>query len=140
MSKQEPMSEYRQEWVMTILKLMQGRRGHLEETLRLTKEVGESLDRNDQVSVQMLLKMRGEELEAVGENMRAVRAFITQLRQETQEEAIALLQEKPAKEQDLMSDKIVETVKRCQRLLEEIRIIDERMSKRIAGEDSFYGK
>lgn len=140
MSKQEPMSEYRQEWVMTILKLMQGRRGHLEETLRLTKEVGESLDRNDQVSVQMLLKMRGEELEAVGENMRAVRAFITQLRQETQEEAIALLQEKPAKEQDRMSDKIVETVKRCQRLLEEIRIIDERMSKRIAGEDSFYGK
>lgn len=140
MSKQEPMSEYRQEWVMTILKLMQGRRGHLEETLRLTKEVGESLDRNDQVSVQMLLKMRGEELEAIGENMRAVRAFITQLRQETQEEAIALLQEKPAKEQDRMSDKIVETVKRCQRLLEEIRIIDERMSKRIAGEDSFYGK
>ncbi len=140
MSKQEPMSEYRQEWVMTILKLMQGRRGHLEETLRLTKEVGESLDRNDQVSVQMLLKMRGEELEAVGENMRAVRAFITQLRQETQEEAIALLQEKPAKEHDRMSEKIVETVKRCQRLLEEIRIIDERMSKRIAGEDSFYGK
>lgn len=138
MNKQE--SEYRKEWVMTILKLMYGRRSHLEETLRLTKEVGESLDRNDQVSVQMLLKMRGEELEAIGENMQAVRNFVTQLREETQKEAIALLQEKPIEAPDQMTDKISETAGGCQRLLDEIRTIDERMSKRIAGEDSFYGK
>lgn len=140
MSEREPMSEYRREWIVTILKLVHRRAGHLDEVLRLTKEIGDSLSRNDQVSVEMLLKMRGEELEAVAVNTQEAQIFRTQLRKETQTEINELLQGKVADTQDEMAVKIVETVKRCERLLAEIRIIDERMSKRIAGEDSFYAK
>lgn len=140
MSEREPMSEYRREWIVTILKLVHRRAGHLDEVLRLTKEIGDSLSRNDQVSVEMLLKMRGEELEAIAVNTQEAQIFRTQLRKETQTEINELLQGKVADTQDEMAVKIVETVKRCERLLAEIRIIDERMSKRIAGEDSFYAK
>lgn len=140
MSERESISEYRKEWIVTILKLVHRRAGHLDEVLRLTKEIGDSLSRNDQVSVEMLLKMRGEELEAVAVNTQEAQIFRTQLRKETQTEINALLQGKMTDAQDEMAVKIVETVKRCERLLAEIRIIDERMSKRIAGEDSFYAK
>lgn len=140
MSEKTPMSEYRKEWMLTILKLAHNRAGHLDEVLRLTKEIGDSLSRNDQVSVEMLLKMRGEELEAVAMNTQEAQAFRTQLRKETQQEINELLQGKTADVQDDMAGKVAETVNRCQRLLEEIRIIDEGMSRRIAGEDSFYEK
>lgn len=140
MSEKEPMSEYRKEWMLTILKLVHSRAGHLDEVLRLTKEIGDSLSRNDQVSVEMLLKMRGEELEAVAMNTQEAQAFKMQLRKETQQEINELLQGKAAEAQDDMAGKVVETINRCQRLLDEIRIIDERMSRRIAGEDSFYEK
>lgn len=140
MSEKESISEYRKEWIVTILKLVHRRAAHLDEVLRLTKEIGDSLSRNDQVSVEMLLKMRGEELEAVAVNTQEAQIFRAQLRQETQTEINALLQGKMTDTQDEMAVKIVETVKRCERLLAEIRIIDERMSKRIAGEDSFYAK
>lgn len=140
MSEKEPMSEYRKEWMLTILKLAHSRAGHLDEILRLTKEIGDSLSRNDQVSVEMLLKMRGEELEAVAVNTQQAQGFRSQLRKETQQEISELMAGKAADPQDAMAVKIVETINRCQRLLDEIRIIDERMSRRIAGEDSFYDK
>ncbi|NBI63826.1 hypothetical protein D3Z38_12340 [Clostridiales bacterium] len=140
MSEKEPMSEYRKEWMLTILKLAHSRASRLDEVLRLTREIGDSLSRNDQVSVEMLLKMRGEELEAIAMNTQEAQAFKMQLRRETQQEINKLLEGKVTDAQDDMASKIVETINRCQRLLEEIRIIDERMSKRIAGEDSFYEK
>ncbi len=132
--------EYRREWVMEVLKILAERRGLLNEVLKITKELNESMDRNDRVSVQMLLKMRAEELEKVDLTSRKLRSFKEQLGEETGEEIDALLNGKKLNGQLPEMDKVIETVGNCQKLLDEIISIDKRMSRRVAGKDSFYEK
>lgn len=138
MSEKEQVSEYRKEWMLTILKLMSSRQRHLNETLRLTKEIGETLDRNDRVAVQMLLEMRGNELEQIDEGIRKLQLFEETLPLETRQEIDALLTQGIMKERNEFSEKIIEIAKSCKKTLDDIIVIDRRMSKRIAGSDSFY--
>ncbi len=138
MSEKQQADQYRSEWALVILKLVYSRRNHLNEVLRLTKEISESLSRNDKVSVQMLLKMRGQELEEVGDSVQKLQVFIAQLPQATQREINGLLQGQRLEQQDEHLDKIIDTVNTCKKTLEETIALDKRMSKRVAGSDSFY--
>lgn len=138
MSEKQQADQYRSEWALVILKLVYSRRNHLNGVLRLTKEISESLSRNDKVSVQMLLKMRGQELEEVGDSVQKLQVFIAQLPQATQREINGLLQGQRLEQQDEHLDKIIDTVNTCKKTLEETIALDKRMSKRVAGSDSFY--
>ena len=86
----------------------------------------------------MMLEMRGQELEGVEESGRKLHLFKGQLSQETQEDIEQLLQCREIENPDKNTDKIVEIVKNCKKLLEETIAIDKRMSKKVAGTDSFY--
>ena len=138
MTERTHTEEYRREWATEVLKLFVARRSHFREILQITKEISEALDRNDRVSVQMLLQMRGKELEDVDGTIRSLEAFKEQLPRETRREIEALSQGQPIEDQNAEMDKIVETAKSCRKLLEDIVSVDKRMSRRIAGDDSFY--
>lgn len=136
--EKEQASAYRSEWTLEVLKLLIGRQNHLNETLRLTRELGTALDRNDRVSAQMLLEMRGEELEQIDDGLRKLQLFKEQLSEQTRGEIDELLQCRAIDSPDKNTDKIVEIVKNCKKLLEETIAIDKRISKKVAGTDSFY--
>ncbi|MCI8645244.1 MAG: hypothetical protein HFE76_00290 [Firmicutes bacterium] len=136
--EKEQASAYRNEWTLEVLKLLIGRQNHLNETLRLTRELGTALDRNDRVSAQMLLEMRGEELEKIDDGLRKLQMFKEQLSEQTRGEIDELLQCRTIDNPDKNTDKIVEIVKNCKKLLQETITIDKRISKKVAGTDSFY--
>lgn len=136
--EKEQAAAYRSEWTLEVLKLLIGRQNHLNETLRLTRELGTALDRNDRVSAQMLLEMRGEELEQIDDGLRKLQLFKEQLSEQTRGEIDELLQCRAIDSPDKNTDKIVEIVKNCKKLLEETIAIDKRISKKVAGTDSFY--
>lgn len=129
---------YRSEWTLEVLKLLIGRQNHLNETLRLTRELGASLDRNDRVSAQMLLEMRGEELEKIDDGLRKLQMFREQLSEQTRNEIDELLKCRTIEEPDNNTDKIIEIAKNCKKLLAETIAIDKRISRKVAGTDSFY--
>lgn len=136
--EKDQAKEYRSEWTLELLKLLVKRQNHLNETYRLTRELSQILDRNDRVSAQMMLEMRGQELEGIEESGRKLHFFRQQLSQETQAEIEQLLQCREIENPDKNTDKIIEIVKNCKKLLEETIAIDKRMSKKVAGTDSFY--
>lgn len=129
---------YRNEWTLEILKLLVARQNHLNETLRLTRELSGTLDRNDRVSAQMLLEMRGQEMEGIDNSIRKLQLFREQLSEQTQSEIDQLLQCRTIANQDKNADRIIEISKNCKKILEETIAIDRRISRKIAGADSFY--
>lgn len=132
--------EYRREWAMEILKLLVERRGYLNEVLKITNELNESMDRNDRVSVQMLLKMRAEELEKIDLTLGKYHAFKEQLGEETGKAIDSLTEGNKLPGQTAEMDKIIEVSGNCRKILDDIIAVDMRMSRRIAGKDSFYEK
>lgn len=136
--EKEQAAAYRSEWTLEVLKLLVKKQNHLTETLRLTRELGEALDRNDRVSAQMLLEMRGEELEAIDDAMRRLQLFREQLSEQTQSDIDQLLQCRTIESPDKNTDKIIEISKNCKKILAETIGIDKRISKRVAGSESFY--
>lgn len=129
---------YRKEWTLEALKLMVRRKNHFEETLRITREISEALDRNDRVSVQMLLGMRATELEGIDKTIISLERFKEQLHPSAQQELDQLMKGQELQEQSPEMGKIASAAGRCQRLLQDIIAIDKRMSRHVAGADSFY--
>lgn len=131
---------YRREWALEILKLLVARKNHFVEVLRITKELGDALDRNDRISIEMLLKMRATELEDIDKTVIGVEAFKEQLLPQTQQEIERLLHGQMIDEMLPEMEKIIETSTSCRKILQDIVALDKRMSMRIAGKDSFYKK
>lgn len=138
MSEANRGEEHRKEWTLTVLTLIHGRHNCWLEIQRLTDEIAQALDRNDRVSTQMLLEMRGEEIDRLEENMRQVQLFRSQMPEEIQGEIDRLLEGQTDEARDTTCGRIADTVKNCRKLVEEVVAADQRMSKRIAGADSFY--
>lgn len=129
---------YRKEWALEVLKFMVARKNHFEETLRITKEISEALNRNDRVSVQMLLSMRAAELEGIDKTIISLEQFKEQLHPQAQQEIDQLLKGQEIQEQSPEMGRIMDIAGRCQRLLQDIIAADKRMSRHVAGADSFY--
>ena len=110
----------------------------LSEVMDLSRQLGEAMDRNDQVSVRMLLAMRQDpilHLEEVGRTGSARRGSLSE---EDQERVSALLAgaEPHSNEERIFLDQVGKT----RRLLERVVELDRRISIRLAGENSFYKK
>lgn len=110
----------------------------LNEVLELTQQLGEALDRNDQVSVRMLVAMRQDpilHLEEVNATAKSRRESLTE---EEQERVRALLD--GAEAQDDGEKTFLEQAGKARSLLERVVELDRRVSLRMAGENSFYKK
>jgi len=132
--------EYRSEWSLEILKLLMRRKEHLAEILRITKEFSEALERNDGVTLRMLLEMREKELILVDEVLNETSMLRSQLMPQAQKEIEVLFEGGSVDNPTLEMEKISVAVMNCRKILQDIITIDKRMSRKVAGEDSFYEK
>ena len=127
----------RDDWLeLTVLE--RKKYNYLAEVQDLTRQLAESLDRNDQVSARMLVAMRQDPILHLGEIDQASQARRRDLTQEDRERAEALL--KGAQPRSNEERTFLEQAGRTRRLLERVVELDRRLSLRLAGEDSFYQK
>lgn len=125
------------EW-MDLTVLERKKYNNLAEVLDLTKQLGESLDRNDQVAVRMIIAMRQDPLLHLEETQQTARDRKKSLQPEDQERVRALLDgaEPRSNEERTFLDQSGKT----RRLLERVVELDRRVSLRMAGRQSFYKK
>ena len=110
----------------------------LSEVMDLSQQIGDALDRNDQVSLRMLVSMRQDPILQLEELKRAVAVKLASLSPEEQKR-LADLQTgaAPQGEEETVYAGQTGSVRR---LLERVVELDRRLSRRLAGENSFYAK
>ena len=111
---------------------------YLNEALDLSQQMGEALDRADQVSIQLLLALRGEPILHLQEVDRLEKSRKSGFSQEDKQRLEELCQgvAPQLREEGLFAEQAGKT----RRLLERVVDLDRRLSLRLAGEDSFYQK
>ena len=110
----------------------------LSEVLDLTRQLGESLDRNDQVAVRMIIAMRQDPLLHLEEAERTAKDRRRSLTEEEQRRIRSLL--KGAEPQSSEERTFLDQAGKTRRLLERVVELDRRVSLRMAGGQSFYKK
>ena len=108
------------------------------EVMDLSQQMGEALDRNDSVSVRMLVAMRQEPLLQLEELKQAIEAKETSLLPQERERVSALREgAAPKGEEETTYHGQAGSVRR---LLERVIALDERLNRRLAGGKSFYSQ
>lgn len=132
---------YQDELMIEIMKLIQKKLSYINEIYRQTREIDEALSRDDKVSVQMLLGMRGEELDGLSECERKLQLLLDSTSEELRKPLESLIKGKTAAAgEDAKAEKIRSIGQNIANVLGQTIEIDRRMSTRLAGEDSFYRK
>ncbi len=109
----------------------------LKEVLDLSKQLGDSIDRNDQVTMRMLLSMRQDpisKLEKVKEEIDAVLGSLSQIEQDQFQRMLAGVNQAETKAEQALQAQSLETVA----VLNEVLALDKRINQRVAGENSVY--
>ena len=125
--------------VMDALVQMKRTGNLLNELEDLTKQMGQSIDRNDQVSTQMLIAMREEPLGKLQAADQAMREQLEALpdREEAADLAI-ILNGGPSPEPGRMQQMLCEQVAANNRRLRQIMELDRMLNQRLAREKSAY--
>ncbi len=111
----------------------------LSEVLGLSQQLGEAMDRNDDVSVRMLVAMRQDPIRQLAEVDSSEKARLNALTEEDRSRAEALRRGEQSPGED--GERIfLEQAGKTRRLLEQVVELDRRTSVRMAGEQSFYHK
>lgn len=127
----------RDEWLeLTVLE--RKKYNYLTEIQDLTKQMAESLDRNDQVSTRMLVAMRQDPIRQLAEVDSGEKARVSALAPGDQERVKAIAGGDPARDDN--ERVYLEQAGKTRRLLEQVVELDRRLSTRIAREHSFYQK
>ena len=108
----------------------------LSEVMDLSRQMGEALDRNDDVSMRILVAMRQDPLLQLEELKQAIAAKMERLSPEDRERAAELGQgAAPQGEEETTYHSQAGSARS---LLERIVELDERLNRRLAGKNSFY--
>ena len=110
----------------------------LSETLDLSQQMGEALDRGDDVSVRMLVAMRQEPILHLEEVRQAATARLESMAAEERERVGALRE--GADPQGADEEAYCTQAGNARRLLERVVELDRRLNRRMAGDGSFYAK
>jgi hypothetical protein len=111
---------------------------YLVELQDLTGQLAENLDRNDQVSVRMLVAMRQDPVRLLAEVDNSGKIRLAALSEEDRRRAGELLKE--GQPRDDGERVFLEQAQKTRRLLEQVVAMDRRVSMKMAGENSFYHK
>lgn len=131
--------EFIEEFLKEMMLQMQKEYVRLVEIERLTKELGDTLARDDRESVQTLLELRQKEMEEADEAKRAVGAILQELDMAERVRIAPLLEGKKHFQADGKTEKkIGELSYLIQNRLQEIIQIDKVISCKLAGSDSYY--
>lgn len=126
--------------VAKVMVLLQRRYNAVREIRKLTIELEEALSRNDQVSVSMLLQMRADEMANIDNCVDEIWQ-LGESDREVQKKLRLLIMSEP---KEGMGDsfeekKIFEIRAKTQEMIDETRMIDKKISRKLAGEKSYYG-
>ncbi|WP_024345531.1 hypothetical protein [Lacrimispora indolis] len=125
--------------LIEILKEMQNKYQCIIEIERITREVGESLSRNDRTSVQLLLGMRQEEMDKADIHERNIKCLILALPSAEAAQVRDWLKGNNAhKPVSPVAEKLVERGKSFQLVMKRVVEMDRHISTRLAGKDSYY--
>lgn len=127
----------RDDWLeLTVLE--RKKYNYLTEVQDVTRQLAESLDRNDQVSARMLVAMRQDPIRQLAEVDNGEKVRLSALPEEGRNRAEALRRGEPPQGED---ERIfAEQAGKTRRLLEQVVEMDRGASIRMAGEQSFYHK
>ena len=133
--------EYMEGLLKEVMKELRTKYRHMDEVCRQTRELADGLSRDDKVTAQMVLDMRGKELEATVACDRNIQIYLASA-QEEDARILSDLLDGRLKGTELPDTKmwreawdIVEKTKSIWRQTVEI---DQMTSMRLAGEDSYY--
>ena len=126
--------------VMDALVQMKRTGNLLNELEDLTRQMGEAIDRNDQVSLEMLIAMREEPLSKLQEADQAVRDQLELLTDKFEAAQLAsMLNGGPPADQAVRTQQqLCEQVAANNRHLKRITELDRKLNERLAREDSVY--
>lgn len=131
--------ENREEFLSEILRRVQRKYVHMVEIERLTKDMGEALSRNDKESLELLLKMRGEEMDKAGTTKSEIQTIVEALDDEEKEKFNSWLNGKNEPEPDcLEARKIAELSGQTQQILNRTINLDKVLNSKVAGNKSYY--
>ncbi|MCI8304507.1 MAG: hypothetical protein HFF52_07755 [Lawsonibacter sp.] len=123
---------------MDLAVLERKKYNYLSEVMDLSRQLGEALDRNDDVSVRMLVSMRQDPILGLEEVKRAIEAKQNSMTPEDRERLATPAGE--AAPQEAEETAYWNQAGSARRLLERILELDRQLSRRLAGNDSFYGR
>lgn len=131
--------ENKEEFLSEILKRVQRIYIHMVEIERLTKDIGDSLARNDKESVELLLKMRGEEMEQAGSVKREIQTILEAMDGEEKEKFRSWLNgENKYEPEGFEAKKIAELSGQTQQVLNRTISLDKVLNSKVAGKESYY--
>lgn len=127
----------RDDWLeLTVLE--RKKYNYLIEVQDVTRQLAETLDRNDQVSARMLVAMRQDPIRQLAEVDDGEKFRLSTFPAEDQDRAEALRRGEPPQEE---GERIfAEQAGKTRRLLEQVVAMDRRASVQMAGAQSFYHK
>lgn len=130
--------ENREELYTEILKRVQRNYRHMVEIERVTKELADALSRNDQESVQLLMKMRQEELEQFMGTKQEIRMLVEAGGEEKEKLKSWLQGENKHQPEGFEEKKLLEISMQIRQILKRTIDIDKMFNSRVAGKDSYY--
>ena len=126
--------------VMDALVQMKRTGNLLNELWDLTRQLGESIDRNDQVSIQMLIAMREDPLGKLQDADQALRDQIETMTDQTSAAQLASMLNGglPAQEDSKAQQQLCSQVGANQRRLKQVMDLDRVLNQRMARDKSVY--
>lgn len=109
------------------------------EVEELTGQMAEVLDRDDQVSLGMLLEMRGEAMSEIGK-IRREREILLEASNERRGRLADLMQGVALSSMTRVEERILSLAKSTREALSRAQQYDRRVSARLAGDKSFYSR
>ena len=125
--------------ITRVMILLQRRRNFIWEVSRLTGELEQAMGRNDEISIAMILQMRADEMAKIDECTNEIWQM-AENGQEAQRKLRLLMTSEPKEGAGETPEekKIYEIRRKTQHLLDELRRVDERLNRKVAGDKSYY--
>lgn len=130
--------ENREELLTEVLKRVQRNYVHMVEIERVTKDLAEAMSRNDRESVQLLIKMRQEELEQFQETKQEIRVLVEAGGEEGEMIRSWLKGEDRYEPKSFEAGKIKELSGQLLQSLNRTISIDKVLNMKVTGKDSYY--
>lgn len=122
-----------------IMVLLQRKYGFIREIDRLTKELEEALGRNDEISADMILGMRGEEMEKADRCMEEIWQMGEENRENNERLQYLIASDLEHVAGVTREEKMIFEIRRkTQKVIDGLRTVDQRLSKKVTGKKSFY--
>lgn len=126
--------------VAKVMILLQRRYNFIREISKYTSELEDALTRNDEVSTEMVLQMRADEMAKADDCTNEI-WNLAGTDKEAQKKLCLLMVSDPEQMpgESLEEKKIYEIRRKTRELIEQLQAVDKRLNRKLTGDRSYYG-